>query len=67
MCDAMKAFILLAKVHKVELYTFATSAMRWSTMERGCWSLRKKADIKIEIIDGKKELHYCFNRFCIIY
>jgi exopolyphosphatase/guanosine-5'-triphosphate,3'-diphosphate pyrophosphatase len=28
MCDAMKAFILLAKVHKVELYTFATSAMR---------------------------------------
>jgi exopolyphosphatase/guanosine-5'-triphosphate,3'-diphosphate pyrophosphatase len=57
MTDAMKAFRLLMKVHKVEKYlAFATSAMREaSNAEEVVAIIRKKADIKIEIIDGKKE------------
>jgi len=57
MCDAMKAFNLLMKVHKVEAYkAFATSAMREAYNGKEVVSLiKKKADIKIEIIDGKKE------------
>jgi len=57
MVDAMKAFNLLMKVHKVERYmAFATSAMREAYNAKEVVSLiRKKADIKIEIIDGKKE------------
>ena len=57
MVDAMKAFNLLMKVHKVERYmAFATSAMREAYNAKEVVALiRKKADIKIEIIDGKKE------------
>ncbi|WP_278035749.1 Ppx/GppA phosphatase family protein [Flavobacterium nitratireducens] len=57
MVDAMKAFKLLMKVHKVEAYkAFATSAMREAYNGKEVVALiKKKADIKIEIIDGKKE------------
>ncbi|CAA9203396.1 Exopolyphosphatase 2 [Flavobacterium bizetiae] len=57
MVDAMKAFNLLMKVHKVERYmAFATSAMREAYNAKEVVALiKKKADIKIEIIDGKKE------------
>jgi exopolyphosphatase/guanosine-5'-triphosphate,3'-diphosphate pyrophosphatase len=57
MCDAMKAFNLLMKVHKVECYkAFATSAMREAYNGKEVVDIIKdKADIIIEIIDGKKE------------
>jgi exopolyphosphatase/guanosine-5'-triphosphate,3'-diphosphate pyrophosphatase len=57
MCDAMKAFYLLMKVHKIERYmAFATSAMREAYNGKEVVDLiQEKADIKIEIIDGKKE------------
>jgi exopolyphosphatase/guanosine-5'-triphosphate,3'-diphosphate pyrophosphatase len=57
MCDAMKAFKLLMKVHKVERYmAFATSAMREAYNAKEVVEfIEKEADIKIEIIDGKKE------------
>jgi exopolyphosphatase/guanosine-5'-triphosphate,3'-diphosphate pyrophosphatase len=57
MVDAMKAFNLLMKVHKVERYmAFATSAMREAYNAKEVVEIiEKKADIKIEIIDGKKE------------
>ena len=57
MVDAMKAFNLLMKVHKVEQYkAFATSAMREAYNAKEVVAfIKKKADIKIEIIDGKKE------------
>jgi len=57
MVDAMKAFKLLMKVHKVEKYmACATSAMREAYNGKEVVELiKKKADIKIEIIDGKKE------------
>ncbi|MCV9934335.1 rod shape-determining protein [Flavobacterium sp. LS1R47] len=57
MCDAMKAFNLLMKVHKVEHYmAFATSAMREAYNGKEVVEIiKKKANIKIEIIDGKKE------------
>jgi exopolyphosphatase / guanosine-5'-triphosphate,3'-diphosphate pyrophosphatase len=57
MVDAMKAFKLLMKVHKVDKYmACATSAMReaYNGIEV-VEIIKKKADIKIEIIDGKKE------------
>lgn len=57
MCDAMKAFHLLMKVHKVEHYkAFATSAMREAYNGKEVTEIiKKKTGIKIEIIDGKKE------------
>ncbi len=57
MVDAMKAFNLLMKVHKVEKYkACATSAMREANNGLDIVNLiKKKADIKIDIIDGKKE------------
>lgn len=57
MIDAMKAFKLLMKVHKVERYmACATSAMREAYNGKDIADLiRKKADIKIDIIDGKRE------------
>lgn len=57
MTDAMKAFKLLMKVHGVERYkACATSAMREATNgEDVVNKIRKKTDIEIDIIDGKKE------------
>lgn len=57
MVDAMKAFSLLMKVHKVEKYkACATSAMREAYNGNDIVSLiKKKTDIKIDIIDGRKE------------
>jgi exopolyphosphatase / guanosine-5'-triphosphate,3'-diphosphate pyrophosphatase len=57
MVDAMKAFSLLMKVNKVEKYkACATSAMREANNGAEIVQLiKKKTDIKIEIIDGKKE------------
>jgi exopolyphosphatase / guanosine-5'-triphosphate,3'-diphosphate pyrophosphatase len=55
MVDAMKAFKLLMKVHKVEKYmACATSAMReaYNGIEV-IDIIKKKADIDIKIIDGK--------------
>lgn len=57
MVDAMKAFKLLMKVHKVDKYlACATSALREAYNGTEVVEIiKKKADIKIEIIDGKKE------------
>ncbi len=57
MIDAMKAFKLLMKVYKVERYmACATSAMREAYNGKEVTEIiKKKADIKIDIIDGKKE------------
>jgi exopolyphosphatase/guanosine-5'-triphosphate,3'-diphosphate pyrophosphatase len=57
MCDAMKAFYLLMKVHKVQDYkAFATSAMREAYNGKEVVDLiKEKANINIEIIDGKRE------------
>jgi exopolyphosphatase/guanosine-5'-triphosphate,3'-diphosphate pyrophosphatase len=57
MCDAMKAFYLLMKVHKIQSYrAFATSAMREAYNGKEVVDfIKEKADIDIEIIDGKKE------------
>lgn len=57
MVDAMKAYKLLMGVYKVERYmACATSAMREAYNGKEVTEIiKKKADIKIEIIDGKKE------------
>ena len=57
MIDAMAAFRLLMKVHKVEKYkAFATSAMREASNSKEIIAIiKKEAKIKIEVIDGKKE------------
>jgi exopolyphosphatase / guanosine-5'-triphosphate,3'-diphosphate pyrophosphatase len=57
MVDAMKAYKLLMGVYKVERYmACATSAMREAYNGKEVADIiKKKADIKIEIIDGKKE------------
>ena len=57
MIDAMKAYKLLMKVHRVEKYmACATSAMREAYNSREVVDLiEQEAGIKIEIIDGKKE------------
>ncbi len=57
MVDAMKAFKLLMKVHKVERYmACATSAMREAYNGKEVADMiREQADINIEIIDGKRE------------
>ena len=57
MIDAMKAFKLLMKVYKVEKFmACATSAMREAYNGKEVTDIiKKKTDIKIEIIDGKKE------------
>lgn len=57
MVDAMKAYKLLMKVHKVEKYmACATSAMREAYNGKEVVDyIREHADIEIEIIDGKKE------------
>ncbi len=57
MTDAMQAFRLLMKVYKVEKYkAFATSALREATNnEEVVKIIHEKAQIDIEVIDGKKE------------
>jgi exopolyphosphatase / guanosine-5'-triphosphate,3'-diphosphate pyrophosphatase len=57
MVDAMKAFKLLMSVHKVEKYkACATSAMREAYNGKEVVEIiNKKANIKIDIIDGKTE------------
>ena len=57
MIDAMHAFKLLMKVYKVEKFmACATSAMREAYNGKEVTEIiKKKTDIKIEIIDGKKE------------
>lgn len=57
MVDAMSAYKLLMKVHKVERYVaLATSAMREATNGNGVIAIiKEKAGIDIQIIDGKTE------------
>lgn len=57
MVDAMKAYKLLMGVYKVEKYmACATSAMREAYNAKEVVEIiKRKADIKIDIIDGKKE------------
>jgi exopolyphosphatase / guanosine-5'-triphosphate,3'-diphosphate pyrophosphatase len=57
MVDAMKAYKLLMKVHKVERYmACATSAMREAYNGREVVdAIEREAHVKVEIIDGKKE------------
>ncbi len=57
MVDAMKAFKLLMKVYKIDKYmACATSALREAYNGTEVVEIiKKKADIKIEIIDGRKE------------
>ncbi|MDP2161576.1 MAG: rod shape-determining protein, partial [Flavobacterium sp.] len=57
MIDAMKAYKLLMKVHKVEKYkACATSAMREANNNTEIVEIiEREAQIKIDIIDGKKE------------
>ncbi len=57
MVDAMKAYKLLMKIHKVERYTaLATSAMREAeNREDVIRIIAEQADVKIDIIDGKTE------------
>lgn len=57
MIDAMKAYKLLMKVHKVEKYmACATSAMREAyNGQEVADIIRQESDIDIQIIDGKKE------------
>lgn len=57
MVDAMSAFKLLMKVHKVERYqAFATSAMREAYNSEDVVELiKEKSDIEIKVIGGKKE------------
>jgi len=57
MVDAMKAYKLLMKVHKVERYmACATSAMREADNGKDVVDIiEREAGIKIEIIDGRKE------------
>ncbi len=57
MIDAMKAFKLLMKVHRVEKYkACATSAMREAYNGKEVVEIiKREADIEIDIIDGKIE------------
>lgn len=57
MIDAVKAYSLLMKVHKVEKYmACATSAMREALNgDEVVAYIKKKTGVKIHIIDGKKE------------
>ena len=63
MISAMKAFKLLMKVHGVSHYqAYATSALREANNSREVVEqVKKKAGIKIEIIDGRKEAEFISN------
>jgi len=63
MISAMKAFKLLMKVHGVSHYqAYATSALREANNSREVVEqVKKKAGIKIEIIDGRREAEIISN------
>ena len=63
MVNAMKAFKLLMKVHHVSHYqAYATSALREANNSGDVVEqVKKKAGIKIEIIDGRKEAEIISN------
>ncbi len=63
MVNAMKAFKLLMKVHGVSHYqAYATSALREANNSGDVVEqVKKKAEIKIEIIDGRKEAEIISN------
>lgn len=63
MIRAIKAFKLLMKVHGVSQYqAYATSALREANNSREVVEqVKKKAGIKIEIIDGRKEAEIISN------
>lgn len=63
MVKALKAFKLLMKVHGVSHYqAYATSALREANNSREIVEqIKKKTDIKIEIIDGRKEAEIISN------
>ena len=63
MVNAMKAFKLLMKVHGVSHYqAYATSALREANNSGDVVEqVKKKAGIKIEIIDGRKEAEIISN------
>lgn len=71
MIDAMKAFRLMMDIYGVEEYlAFATSAMRESENGKEILKkIKKKANIKVKIIDGETEARLIFaselNRFVI--
>jgi exopolyphosphatase/guanosine-5'-triphosphate,3'-diphosphate pyrophosphatase len=55
MCDAMTAFNLLMKVHKVQSYrAFATPLCEAYNGQEIVALIKEKSDVNIEIIDGKK-------------
>lgn len=55
--DSMKAFKLLMDVYQVQAYSaFATSAMREIAQNEAIVAkVKEKADVNLEVIDGKKE------------
>jgi exopolyphosphatase/guanosine-5'-triphosphate,3'-diphosphate pyrophosphatase len=55
MCDAMTAFNLLTRSTAQDYRAFATSAMREALMG-SVELIQEKANIKIEIIDGKEHV-----------
>ena len=63
MIKAMRAFKLLMKVHEVSHYkAYATSALREANNSGDIvQQVKKKAGIKIEIIDGRKEAEIISN------
>ena len=63
MIDAMNAFKLLMKVHKVEKYhACATSAMREASNGKEIVTeILEKTDVKIDLIDGKTEAKMIFS------
>lgn len=71
MIDAMKAFRLMMDIYGVDDYlAYATSAMRESENGKEILKkIKKKADIKVKIIDGETEARLIFaselNRFVI--
>src|SRR5690554_2624087 len=62
MVDVMKAFRLMMDIYEVEEYlAYATSAMRESENGKEILKqIKKKADIKVEIIDGEIEARLIF-------
>jgi exopolyphosphatase/guanosine-5'-triphosphate,3'-diphosphate pyrophosphatase len=63
MCDAMKAFHLLMKVHKVQDYrAYATSAMREAYSKKSLSFIQEK-QYKVKLLMVKGSCNYSINRF----